>query len=210
MSFAPIVESESTADKRAVRAAVAAPLTDPEVSRLIVFPSAVEGADAFFAQVMAVLMAMDRLDVEVAYCAPAPTRATRIYRLPHGAAARRLAEEGHARDLPLIRDDAGTVLVGRARHRGADDAKLHGETYVDNDRLFNGEVRGVEIEPLPEPPGLRARLERPLIAPRWHLGRAAQTGGTNIVVEREGVLTPRVVKRSTFYRHHVDMKLVCP
>ena len=35
-------------------------------------------------------------------------------------------------------------------------------------------------------------------------------GGTNIVVEREGALTDRVVKRSTYYRHHVDLKLVLP
>jgi hypothetical protein len=37
-----------------------------------------------------------------------------------------------------------------------------------------------------------------------------QTGGIDLVVEREGALTPRVVKRSTYYRHHLDWKLVRP
>ncbi|NED63433.1 hypothetical protein G3I15_21110, partial [Streptomyces sp. SID10244] len=144
----------------------------------------------------------------IAYVAPSPTRATAVYGLPHGVGATALAERGRAQAVPLIRDDAATVLVGRARHLGADDAKLHGETYVDNERLFTGEVLGVEIEPLRDAPGLRARRVRPLVKGRWHLGRAAQTGGTNIVVEREGTITPRVLKRSTFYRHHVDMNLV--
>ena len=44
----------------------------------------------------------------------------------------------------------------------------------------------------------------------WLAGRAAQTGGTNLIVEREGVRTERVVKRSTFYRHHLNWKLVRP
>ncbi|AZG47827.1 hypothetical protein D7316_04439 [Gordonia insulae] len=196
--------------KQAVRAAVTDHLTDPEVSRVVVAPTGADGADAFLSLVIATLMLAERLDVEVAYTPPAATRATRIYRLPHGSAAQTLAEHGSARDVPLIRDDAASVLVGVARHLGADDEKLHGETYVDSEHLFTGEVRGVQIEPLPHAPGLRARVIRPIWPGRWHLGRAAQTGGTNIVVEREGTLTPRVLKRSTFYRHHVDMKLVCP
>ena len=140
---------------------------------------------------------------------PSVTAATTRYGLPHGPAALDLARHGDARELPLIRDDAATVLVGTARHLGAD-AKLHGESYVDDSRLFAGSVRGIRIEPTREAPGLRARVERRLRSGRWHIGRAAQTGGTNLVVEREGVVTERIVKRSTFYRHHVDWKLVCP
>ncbi|WAC56972.1 hypothetical protein [Gordonia sp. SL306] len=208
MPIVPITEAETTAEKRAIRAAVADVLIDPDASRVVVTPLDGAGADAYLAQVVAALMISERLDVEVAYAAPSPTRATAVYGLPHGVGATALAERGRAQAVPLIRDDAATVLVGRARHLGADDAKLHGETYVDNERLFTGEVRGVEIEPLRGAPGLRARLDRPLINGRWHLGRAAQTGGTNIVVEREGTITPRVLKRSTFYRHHVDMNLV--
>lgn len=187
-------------------------LLDDDATRRVVVAvdDAAAHPDAFLAAVIAALMVAERLDVEVAYAPANPSAATRVYGLPHGAAAERLATEGIATSFPLIRDDAATVLVGSARHLGADGAQLHGETYVDNDRLFRGEVRGVLIEPTRAEPGLRARVERRLRPGRWHHGRAAQTGGSNLLVEREGIVTRRVVKRSTFYRHHVDLKLVCP
>ncbi|WP_338836664.1 hypothetical protein [Gordonia polyisoprenivorans] len=227
MSFAVITSSQvsaSTTSRRAIRDAVAQRVADPAVTRLIVEPAAeptgADGGssthpDAHLAQVIAALMLSERLDVEVAYVADRPTAATRVYGLPHGSAARDLAEHGDAVALPLIRDDAATVLVGEARHLGAEGAQLHGESYVDSVRLFTGEVRGIRIEPTSQEPGLRARLETGTLGRwtrrgRWHDGRAIQTGGTNIVVEREGVLTDRVVKRSTYYRHHVDLNLVCP
>lgn len=212
-----IVPPGPGAEAAALSRAVTAALADAAVTRLIVVPSADdEHPDQLFAQVVGVLMRHERLDVELAYVAPAATPATKVYGLPHGAAARTLAESGTAQEVPLIRDDAATVLVGRARHLGArslspvEGEKLHGETYVDSERLFDGEVRGVLIEPLVEAPGVRARVERRLVPGGWLTGRAVQTGGTNLVVEREGALTPRVVKRSTFYRHHLDWKLVRP
>lgn len=187
-----------------------AALADSSTTRLVVAPpDDYPDPDAFFASVVGIAMRHERLDVEFAYVAPRATPATRAYGLPHGEAASRLAQSGAAQELPLIRDDAASVLVGRARHRGAD-AKLHGETYVDSVRLFDGEVRGVVIEPLTAAPGVRARLDRRLRPGGWLTGRAVQTGGTNLVVEREGVLNPRPVKRSTFYRHHLDWKLVRP
>lgn len=227
MSFAVITSSQvsvSGLSRRAIRDAVAHRIADPAVTRLIVEPAAESTSadrgssthpDAHLAQVIAALMLSERLDVEVAYVADRPTAATRTYGLPHGSAARDLAEHGDAVALPLIRDDAATVLVGVARHLGAEGSPLHGESYVDSVRLFTGEVRGIRIEPTPHEPGLRARLETGALGRwtrrgRWHDGRAIQTGGTNIVVEREGVLTDRVVKRSTYYRHHVDLNLVCP
>ena len=220
------------ADAAALSRAVTSALADPALTRLIVSPpDGHENPDLFLAQVVGVVMRHERLDIELAYVAPAATAATKVYGLPHGAAARALAETGTAQELPLIRDDAATVLVGRARHLGARPdsdprspssasrsassversprTRLHGETYVDSERLFDGEVRGVVIEPLIAEPGVRARLER-LLPGRWLTGRAVQTGGTNLVVEREGVLNPRPVKRSTFYRHHLDWKLVRP
>lgn len=186
-------------------------LTDSQATRLIVSPGpdTSMAPDAFFARVVAALMKLERLDVEVAYVAPHATRATKNFGLPHGDAADQLAETGTAQQLPLIRDDAATVLVGRARHLGADGAKLHGECIADSETIFNGDARGVEIEPLTVEPGVRGRLIRRLPG-GWKIGRAVQTGGTNVTVEREGELTDRVVKRSTFYRHHIDWKLVRP
>lgn len=199
---------KSPPTRKAVRRVVDAALAD-RPDRLIVEPGDSAYPDVLLAEVVATLMIAERLDVEIAYAPTSATAATTRYGLPHGPAALDLARHGDARELPLIRDDAATVLVGTARHLGAD-AKLHGESYVDDSRLFAGSVRGIRIEPTREAPGLRARVERRLRSGRWHIGRAAQTGGTNLVVEREGVVTERIVKRSTFYRHHVDWKLVCP
>jgi hypothetical protein len=64
--------------------------------------------------------------------------------------------------------------------------------------LFDGDVPGVRIEPTAALPGLRARVsgER-----RWLIGRAAQLGSVGASVIRDGVATPRPVRRSTIYRN---------
>jgi 2-methylcitrate dehydratase PrpD len=68
--------------------------------------------------------------------------------------------------------------------------------------LFDGEVTGVRIEPLPDLPGLRASVLTARMRPRrWVTGRAAQLGTTAALVVRDGVAGPRTIKRSTFYRH---------
>ena len=202
----------SDAPGSALAESVAAAITGDGTHRLIVAVREVPrggNPDVLLSQVVAVLMRRERLDVEVAYVPDEPTRATAVYGLPHGRPAWELAENGAAQRLPLIRDDAATVLVGRARQLGAGGDRLFGESYADSDRLFDGEVRGVVIEPLTETPGVRARVQRRLPG-GWRRARAVQTGGTNVVVEREGELTERVVKRSTFYRHHEDWLLVRP
>ena len=176
--------------------------------RLIIDASGCTEPDSFLAAVVARLMALERLDVEIAYVAPSPTHATRIYRLPSGRPARQLAEAGSARECPLIRDDAASVLVGRARHVGADGGPLHGESYLDNTRLFDGEVAAVEIEPAGPEGGLRGGVARRGLPRRWLGGRAVQTGGPAVFVEREGVLTRRPSPRSTFYPHHLPWRLV--
>lgn len=68
--------------------------------------------------------------------------------------------------------------------------------------LFDGEVTGVRIEPTGTMPGLRATvLSRHMRPVRWVAGRAAQLGTTGAFVVRDGELTSRPVRRSTFYRH---------
>jgi hypothetical protein len=70
--------------------------------------------------------------------------------------------------------------------------------------LFDGDVGGVWIEPMPAAPGLRAavagrgpgRLWR-----RWVTGRAAQLGSTGVAVLRDGVPAARAARRSAFYRN---------
>jgi hypothetical protein len=161
----------------------------------------VVGADADLATVLSRLLRADRLDVEVAYVPRRRTPATRVYRLPAGRRAARLARRGTARRVPLIRDETGSVLVGRAAWLPAEDrGSIRGEAIVDDTPLFDGDTAGVCIEPTPAMPGLRARLSGPKWR-RWVTGRAAQLGTTGAKVVRDGVAGPRPVRRSTFYRH---------
>src|ERR1700756_2838327 len=92
----------------------------------------VVGADADLAAVLTRLLRADRLDVEGPYVPPRRTRATRIYRVPAGRRAARRARRGSARRVTLIRDETGSVIVGRAAWLPADDRRLiRGEAVVD-------------------------------------------------------------------------------
>lgn len=158
----------------------------------------VVGGDADLAAVLTRLLRAERLDVEVAYVPRRRTAATRVYRLAAGRRAARRARRGTARRVPLIRDETGWAIVGRASWRPADDRQLiHGEAVVDDTALFDGDVAGVHIEPTPAMPGLRARTQ----GGRWITGRAVQLGSTGVVVVRDGIPAPRPARRSTFYRH---------
>ncbi len=160
----------------------------------------VVGADADLAALLTRLMRTERLDVEVAYVPRRRTAAVRAYRLPSGWRAARRARRGAARPAPLIRDDTGCVIVGRAQWLPPDErGPLHGEAVIDDAVLFDGEVAGCRVEPTPGMPGLRARVHG--ARRRWVPGRAAQLGCTGAIVVRDGVPAQRPARRSTFYRH---------
>jgi hypothetical protein len=194
-------------ERASIIGAVSATLADSGLRRVVVVAGP-QLPDAFCAAVVARLMLVERLDVEIALVLPAPTHATKVYELPVGAPAVELAHCGTAVELPLIRDDMATVLLGRAHQRGVD-GDLDGESYVDSDLLLRGRTKGIVIEPKMTMPGVRARLDRRWRA-KWLDGRAVQTGAPQLVVDRDGVPGPRPVKRSTFYRHNVNWKLVRP
>ncbi len=183
-----------------------AKLETVEKPRLVVV-----GDDAAFAAALTRLMRTERLHIELAYVPEERTDATHAYGLRTGSKAAAIAVSGVARPMPLIRDDAGIALVGEARIYGSEHAgELTGEAYVDNDRLFSGTVPGMRIVPIPELPGLRATVDkrRWFGGHRWLTGRAVQLGAPSAVLTRDGVRTPRAVKRSTFYRHDQDWLLV--
>lgn len=165
----------------------------------------VVGDDAGLAAVLTRLLRAERLDIEVAYVARRRTPATRIYRLPAGRRAARRAGRGAAGRVPLIRDETGSVIVGRAGWLPPDDARcIHGEAVVDDTTLFDGDAAAVWIEPTLTMPGLRAAvggrgLGRPWRG--WVTGRAAQLGSTGVAVLRDSVPAPRTARRSAFYRH---------
>ncbi|MCF6386264.1 peptidase M50 [Mycobacterium sp. MBM] len=169
----------------------------------------VVGADKDLAAVLTRLMKTEKLGVEVAFVPRWRTAATRAYGLPTGRRAARAALTRAASRVPLIRDDAGRALVGAGLwvgetglEKGTPAATLHGEAVVDDTVLFDGEVTAVRIEPIGGQPGLRAAVLSPRMRPkRWVTGRAAQLGTTGAFVVRDGDLSTRAVRRSTFYRH---------
>lgn len=147
------------------------------------------GSQADLAAVLTRLLRAERLDIEVAHV----RRRWRARRARTGAATR----------VPLIRDEAGTVIVGAAYWLPADGAAaISGEATVDDTLLFDGQVAGVRIEPIPTMPGLRASALSGRMRPtRWVTGRAAQLGTEGALVVRDGAVAARPVRRSTFYRH---------
>jgi hypothetical protein len=197
----------------------------------------VAGSDADLAAVLVRLLRRDRLDVELAYV-PSGRRsvAARLWGLPHGAAAVELAHEGVARPAPLVRDDAGGVLVGRGQVRGSA-GPVHGEVYCDGVLVLRGAAGRVVVTPWPgaasspggiaepAPPGIAARASRwgalpdgrhdpvppTAVAGRGSAaGRAVQVGCLSATVVHDGVVHPRPVTRWAWYRHVADWLLVRP
>ncbi|MFC4374161.1 hypothetical protein ACFO5K_08580 [Nocardia halotolerans] len=178
-------------------------LAADSLPRLIVL-----GSDASLAAVLTHLMRTERLHVEVGFVPVETTYASRVYQTATGNAAAKIALEGRAVETPLIRDDTGTVLVGRAAITGVDEAKLEGEAYVDDTLLFTGTVTTMLISPTMTLPGVRARVRRGLRKRGWVAGRAAQLGTPGAVVTRDGITAERTVPRSTFYRYEHPWLLV--
>ncbi|MEV0467810.1 hypothetical protein AB0I30_00530 [Nocardia tengchongensis] len=166
------------------------------------------GEDAGLAAVLTHLMRTERLHVEIGYVPIDRTYGSRAYETGTGSAAAKRALEGRATETPLIRDDTGKVLIGRATIVGEGGGKLEGEAYVDDTRLFTGKVSTLHVSPMLEMPGLHATVHRGLRKKRWVAGRAMQLGTPGALVTRDGITADRVVKRSTFYRHHEPWLLV--
>ncbi|MFE9579145.1 hypothetical protein ACFYO1_22360 [Nocardia sp. NPDC006044] len=178
-------------------------LAADSLPRLIVL-----GDDAALATVLTHLMRTERLHVEIGYVPVEKTYGSRAYQTGTGNAAAKRAIDGKATAVPLIRDDTGQVLVGRARITGVGEEKLEGEAYVDDVQLFSGKVAAMLISPTLHQPGVRAAAPKGMRKRRWVEGRAAQLGTPGAVVTRDGIRTERTVPRSSFYRHHEPWLLV--
>lgn len=208
------------------------PLLTADLRRLVV-----AGTDADLAAVLVRLLRRDRLDVELAYLpADRHSPAARLWGIPPGAAAVELARHGAARPAPLVRDDAGGVLVGRGEIAG-----IHGEVYGDGDLVLRGRARRLVVTPWPTapavdpmtvpglvepaPPAVAVRAGRSAALPdggsrpvpptaRTGAGsavaRAVQVGCLPATVTHDGVEHPRPVQRWAWYRHVADWRLVRP
>jgi hypothetical protein len=179
----------------------------------------VAGTDADLAAVLVRLLRTERTGVEVAFLPAArSSAAAAVWGLPTGRAAAALALEGRARPVPLVRDDAGGVLVGRGEIRD-----LHGEAYCDDTLVLRG--RSPRLVVAPSAGGVAVRAGRgaalpdgsvravPPRAPAGRgaaVGRAVQIGCLPAAVVVDGVAHPRPVPRWTWYRHTSDWLLVRP
>ncbi|MFC5995971.1 hypothetical protein ACFQE5_17335 [Pseudonocardia hispaniensis] len=178
------------------RAEIDPVLAEHRPTRLIV-----AGCDADLSAVLVRLLRTERLGTtEVAYI-PMTRRsaAAAVWGLPRDPArAAALALTGTASAVPLIRDDAGGVLVGRGEVRG-----LRGEAYCDERLVLRGNVRRLVVAPGPQ--GVSALPGRGVQAAT---GRALQVGCVSATVVHDGVAHPRAVTRWTWYRHTSDWLLV--
>ncbi len=193
----PVVNLPDPGDRAAFDAVLAA----HSPGRLVVL-----GNDGELAAVVVRLLRADRLDVEVGYV-PADRRsaAAACWRLPTGAAAAlELAVSGPSSSVPLVRDDAGGVLVGRGEL-----LDVRGECYCDNELVLRGRTRRLVVTP--GPAGVLVEVDAGrLRRPRRAGGRAVQIGCEPATVVCDGVIQPRPVRRWTWYRHTADLRLVRP
>jgi hypothetical protein len=184
---------------------------DPVIADLDPRRLIVAGTDADLAAVLLRLLRTERLDVELAYLPVGRSDAARAW----GVGDPWLAREGVASAVPLVRDDAGGVLVGRGEVRG-----IRGECYCDDVLVLRGTARRLVVAPGPGGVAVRAgRLGglpdgriRPVTGTGRGsaIGRTAQLGGLPMTVVCNGVPHPREVRRWTWYRHTTDWLLVRP
>lgn len=168
----------------------------------------VVGDDGDLAAVVLRLLRKDLLgEVEVAFAPVHATAVTRLYGLATGTRAVEAAR-GPASEVPLVRSDAGGVLVGAARL-----SPVTGTVYVDEHRVLSGSAEWVDVVPDPARgvavtmPRRRAfGLGRRSVTT---LGRAVEFGlAGDCTIVSDGVAHPRRMQRWVFYRHTEPLRLV--
>jgi hypothetical protein len=188
------------------------PLLDPRLdsrldsagpSRLVV-----AGTDADLAAVVLRLLRTERLaDVAVAFLPTESDSAVAdTWGLPTDPArAGVLARHGEPDRVPLVRDDAGGVLVGRGELR-----PVRGVVWCDDQLVLRGRASRLVVTPA-APAGVQVQaVRRGLLGRRVHAawGRAVQIGCLATGLVRDGVRHERPVTRWTWYKHTEDLRLV--
>ncbi|WP_245757265.1 hypothetical protein [Amycolatopsis xylanica] len=174
-----------------------------ESDRLIV-----GGSDADLAAVVLRLLRKEQLaGVSVGFVPTDPESAVaEIWGLPTDPLrALALAVRGDVDPVPLIRDDAGGVLVGRGQI-----PTVRGVAYCDEKLALRGPARSIEVEPSGSGPGLAVRVVKGAFfkRPSDFESRAFQLGCIPTRPVYDGVVHPRALNRWTWYRHTEDLRLV--
>jgi hypothetical protein len=187
---------------------------DPVLDRLGDRRLLVAGTDADLAAVTLRLLRTERLgSVSVGFIPAGGSVAAETFGLPwRPDQALRLALHGDVDPVPLIRDDAGGVIVGRGVLR-----RLRGVVYCDDDRVLRGTTPRLEVSPDsgagPDTSvgGLIVRVWRGGLfrrGVRESRGRAVQIGCSPNRPVSDGVEHERPVRRWTWYRHTENLRLV--
>ena len=163
----------------------------------------VHGTDADLAAIVLRLMRIERVtDLPVGYV-PVDRKQSAVARL-WGLSTRIVdtALTGSVRPFPLVRDDAGGVLVGL----GVVPA-VRGTVYCDDTVALRGAADRIEVVPHADK-GLAVTVaRRGLLRTRTTTitGRAVQFGIDPTAPIRDGVTHPRPMTRWTWYRHTEDL-----
>lgn len=149
-------------------------------------------------------------DLSVGYVPMRPDELSHRRGLPVGPGAVELACDGTARPIPLLRDDAGGVLLGIGQVQNPD-----ATVYVDEHRVLAGPADRLVVRPGDEG-GVAVTVER---ARRFGLPpRRATTAGRAVsigfrqpsTVNSDGVDRPRPAARWTWYAHVHPLPLARP
>jgi hypothetical protein len=164
------------------------------------------GTDADLAAVLLRLLRTDVLrSVPVGYVPVAASAVAQLWGLPTDlSAAADSALHGDPDRVPLVRDDAGGVLIGHGVV-----APVDGVAYCDDEVVLRGRASRLEVTPDREF-GLIVRVVRrglPVRRVRRAAGRAVQLGCQPTDVWRDGVVD-RTTDRWTWYRHTEDWYLI--
>jgi hypothetical protein len=188
---------------------------DPLLDRLNGRRLIVYGVDAALAAVVQRLLRTSRLGAVPVGFVPldASSQVAALWGLPaEPQRALTLALQGEPERVPLVRDDAGGVLVGLGRLR-----PLRGVIYCDDQLVLRGQASLVEVTPDPDAgpdtsrAGLIVRVRRTGLLGRRQTdtgGRAVQIGCIPATVLRDGRPFERPVDKWTWYRHTEDWRLV--
>lgn len=184
------------------------PRPGKEIDELLGGRVLVIGTDADLAAVATRLQRRELLgSTEVAFAPLGASRVAQLWSLPTGARAVALARRGDPDLVPLVRDDAGGVLVGEATIGPVD-----GPVYVDEYRLLNGPARGLIVQPDTEK-GLSVTVVHRRFGgvgrrPVTRSGRAVQIGTRPATLVADGLPRDRPVERWTYYTHTSPLRLI--
>ncbi|MBO0878337.1 MAG: hypothetical protein J2P19_33625 [Pseudonocardia sp.] len=181
---------------------------DPLLAEVAPSRVVVAGTDGDLAAVVLRLLRTERLAAtEVAFLPASPASAVAVtWGLPTAPLeAATLAVHGEPDRVPLIRDDAGGVLLGRGEVRPA-----RGVVYCDDELVLRGQANRLEVIPV-APVGVDVRAVRVGLLGRKvraAMGRAVQIGCLSATVLSDGEPHPRPVTRWTWYKHTEDLRMV--